>query len=258
LSGLAAGNASCRRRQRFAILNDDQTYRVIFMDGRKLEDNAAPTWMGYSVGHWEGNTLVVESNGFNDKTWASRYGVSHTEAMRTTERYTRRDFGHLDIEVTYTDADAFKKPWGFKTTTVLAADTEMIEQVCELTSDHWSNMSDGSVSVAPDILARYVGVYSGIYGGRKRSLEVTLAGNQLMMKIVGVVDEGGLGAVGLDPEALRPLVPRSQTLFEGAGLGYEFVVNDKGEADGPHRGAHLRSVQVRASEVTRALQFTIA
>ncbi len=213
-----------------AILNDDQTYRVIFMDGRKLEDNAAPTWMGYSVGHWEGNTLVVESNGFNDKTWASRYGVSHTEAMRTTERYTRRDFGHLDLEVTYTDADAFKKPWGFKTTTVLAADTEMIEQVCELTSDHWSNMSDGSVSVAPDILARYVGVYSGIYGGRKRSLEVTLAGNQLMMKIVGVVDEGGLGAVGLDPEALRPLVPRSQTLFEGAGLGYEFVVNDKGEA----------------------------
>jgi hypothetical protein len=66
-----------------AILNDDVTYRVVFMDGRKLEDNAAPSWMGYSVGHWEGNTLVVESNGFNDKTWASRYGVSHTEALRT-------------------------------------------------------------------------------------------------------------------------------------------------------------------------------
>jgi len=213
-----------------AILNDDLTYRVIFTDGRKLEDNAAPSWMGYSVGHWEGDTLVVESNGFNDKTWASRYGVSHTEALRTTERYRRRDFGHLDFEVTYTDPGAFKKPWGFKTTTQLAADTEMIEQVCELTSDHWSNMSDGAVTVAPDVLARYAGVYSGIYGGRKRSLEVTLSGNQLMMKIVGVVDEGGLGAVGLDPEALRPLVPRSQTLFEGAGLGYEFVVNDKGQA----------------------------
>src|SRR5436190_3984376 len=50
-----------------AILNDDLTYRVIFMDGRQLEANAAPSWMGYSVGRWEGDTLVVESNGFNDK-----------------------------------------------------------------------------------------------------------------------------------------------------------------------------------------------
>jgi hypothetical protein len=106
----------------------------------------------------------------------------------------------------------------------------MIEQVCELTSDHWSSSADGTVSVAPDVLARYVGVYSGIYGGRKRTLEVTLSGGQLMMKIVGAVDEGGLGAVGLDPAALRPLLARSQTLFEGAGLGYEFIVDNTGAA----------------------------
>ena len=60
------------------ILNDDLTYRVIFMDGRELEANPAPSWMGYSVGRWEGDTLVVDSNGFNDKTWLSRYGQAHT------------------------------------------------------------------------------------------------------------------------------------------------------------------------------------
>jgi hypothetical protein len=214
-----------------AILNDDLTYRVIFMDGRQLETNAAPSWMGYSVGRWDGDTLVVESNGFNDKTWASRYGVSHTEALRTTERYRRHDFGHLDIEVTYTDPGAFDKPWGFTTTTQLAADTEMIEQVCELTSDQWSNATQGVIAVPPDVLARYVGVYSGIYGGQKRTMEVTLSDGQLMAKIVGGADvEGGLGAVGLDPDAARPLLPRSPTLFEGAGLGYEFIVDANGVA----------------------------
>ena len=96
-----------------AILNDDLTYRVIHMDGRKLEANLAPSWMGYSVGRWDGDTLVVDSAGFNDKTWVSRYGVSHTEALRMTERYRRTDVGHLQVEVTYTDPAAYAKPWGF-------------------------------------------------------------------------------------------------------------------------------------------------
>src|SRR6266545_270960 len=85
-----------------AILNDDLTYRVIHMDGRALEANAAPSWMGYSVGRWEGDTLVVDSNGFNEKTWLSRYGQAHTEALRVTERYRRADFGHMKVEVTFT------------------------------------------------------------------------------------------------------------------------------------------------------------
>src|SRR4029079_13990513 len=62
-----------------AILNDDLTYRVVNMDGRKLEANPASSWLGYWVGRWGGDTLVVDSVGFNDKTWRSRYGVSHTE-----------------------------------------------------------------------------------------------------------------------------------------------------------------------------------
>ena len=118
-----------------AILNDDLTYRVIHMDGRELEANPAPSWMGYSVGRWEGDTLVVDSNGFNDKTWVSRYGVSHTEALRMTERYRRPDFGHLQLEVTFTDPGAYAKPWGFTADMALAADTEMLEAVCERSSD---------------------------------------------------------------------------------------------------------------------------
>ena len=71
------------------LLDDTLTYRQIFMDGRKLEADPNPSWMGYSVGHWEGGTLVVESNGYNDRTWLDRDGHPHSEALRMTERYRR-------------------------------------------------------------------------------------------------------------------------------------------------------------------------
>jgi len=210
-----------------AILNDDLTYRVIFMDGRELEANPAPSWMGYSVGHWDGETLVVDSTGFNDKTWVSHYGVSHTEGLRITERYRRSDFGHLQVEVTYTDPAASAKPWGFTADMALAADTEMLESVCEYSSDHWAgSLSDAAqtkVTVAPDVLARYVGVFSGIYMERKRTINVTLSSGHLNAEIVG-------GATSVDESGNRPLVPLSQTQFEGLGLGYQFIVNDKGVA----------------------------
>src|SRR6266545_461036 len=98
-----------------ALLNDDLTSRVIHTDGRALEADPAPSFSGYSVGRWEGDTLVVESNGFNDKTWTSRYGISHTEKLRVTERYRRPDVGHLQVVVTYTDPTAYTRPWGFTT-----------------------------------------------------------------------------------------------------------------------------------------------
>jgi hypothetical protein len=209
-----------------AILNDDLTYRVIFMDGRQLEANAAPSWMGYSVGRWDGDTLVVDSNGFNDKTWLSRYGQPHSEALRVTERYRRRDVGHLHVDVTFTDPDAYVKPWGFAADMALAADTEMLEAVCEQTSDHWegkvSDATSVGVTVAPDVMARYVGVYTGMYLTNKRTIEVSLSGGQLVAKIIG--------AAGVDGGEIRPLIPRSQTMFEGIGIGYRFIVDDKGEA----------------------------
>ena len=211
-----------------AILNDDLTYRLIHMDGRQLEADPAPSWQGYSVGRWEGDTLVVDSN---DKTWTSRYGVSHTEALRTTERYRRTDFGHMQVEVTYTDPKAYAKPWGFTQTMRLAVDTEMLEAICEKSSDHWTGISsnEAPISVPADVLAKYAGVYSGTYGGRKRTIEVSVSDGKLFGKMEGAADiEGGLGAPGLDLGAPFPLVPRSQTMFEGVGLGFQFVVNDKG------------------------------
>ena len=94
-----------------AIAYETLTYRLIFMDGRKLEADPERTWMGYSVGRWEGDTLVVDSFGFNDRTWLDARGLPHTEALRTTERYRRRNVGQLQVELTVTDPGAFAKPW---------------------------------------------------------------------------------------------------------------------------------------------------
>ncbi len=209
-----------------AMLNDDLSYRVIHTDGRELEANPAPSWMGYSVGRWEGDTLVVESAGYNTKTWLSRYGQAHTEALRVREVYRRRDFGHIQVEVTFTDPEAYVKPWGFKADMELEADTEMLESVCERSSEQWtgtaSDAAQAAVKVAPDVLARYVGVYGGVYLNTKRTIDVTLSGGQLIARVVG--------AEAIDCGEMRPLVPRSDTLFEGVGLGYQFVVDEKGVA----------------------------
>ena len=181
--------------------------------------------MGYSVGRWDGDTLVVNSVGFNDKTWLNDAGLPHTEALRVTERYRRRDVGHLEVEVTYSDPATYAKPWGFTANMALAADTEMLEAVCERSSQLWtgsvSDASSSAVTVSPDMLARYVGVYSGVWGGNKRTVEVSLSGGQLIVKIPG-------GTIAGDES--RPLVPLSQTLFEGLGLGYQFMVNENGIA----------------------------
>ncbi len=99
-----------QHRTFMAILNSDMTYRQIFLDGRELEANPFPTWMGYSVAHWDGDNLVVESNGFNDKTWLNGKGLPHTDLLRITERYRRVDFGHIELEVTYEDPDTFTEP----------------------------------------------------------------------------------------------------------------------------------------------------
>lgn len=199
-----------------AILDDNLTYRLIHMDGRQLETDPAPSWMGYSVGRWDGDTLVVDSVGFNDKTWVSRRGLSHTEALRMTERYRRTDLGHLQVEVTFADPGAYAKPWGFTANMALAADTDMLEAVCERSSDHWSTRTtETAVHVPPEVMARYVGIYSGIYQGNPRTARISLSNGQLFVS-------SGEGDA-------QPLVPRSETLFEGT-LGYKFEVDDKGVA----------------------------
>ena len=113
------------------LLFDDLVHREIFMDGRSLEPDPNPTWMGYSVGRWEGDTLVVESNGYAERSWLDFDGHPHTEDLRITERYTRRDFGHIDVHVTMVDPKAYLKPIRFSMPMGLQADTELLEFFCD-------------------------------------------------------------------------------------------------------------------------------
>ncbi len=106
-------------------------YRQVFLDGRPLPKNAQPTWMGYSVGHWEGDTLVVETIGQNGKTWLDMKGLPGTESLKVTERYTRPNIGRMDIEVTIDDPQAYTKPWSVKLGWRLIPDTDLIESICE-------------------------------------------------------------------------------------------------------------------------------
>jgi len=107
------------------------TFRQIFMDGRPLPKDPNSAWMGYSIGHWEGDTLVVESNGFNGKAWLSGRGNPTTDALHLTERIHRRDFGHMDIELTIDDPKAYTKPWKAQLHPELIPDTDLLESVCQ-------------------------------------------------------------------------------------------------------------------------------
>ena len=112
--------------------SSNSNFRQVFLDGRPLPKDPQPTWLGYSVGHWEGNTLVVETTGFNGRAWLDTgKGHPQTEAARVIERFTRRDFGHMDLEVTIDDPKAYAKAWTAKLPVTLMADTDLIETVCE-------------------------------------------------------------------------------------------------------------------------------
>ena len=104
--------------------------RQIYIDGRSLPKNLEPSWMGTSAGRWEGDTLVVETAGFNDRAWLDGFGHPRSEAMRITERYRRRDFGHMDLEMSFDDPKYYTRPFGFKTTLNLIPDSDVLEYVC--------------------------------------------------------------------------------------------------------------------------------
>jgi hypothetical protein len=109
---------------------DTPGYRQIFLDGRSHPKNLEPTWMGHSVGHWEGDALVVDTVGFNGKAWLDLGGHPYTEKTHITERYRRPDLGHLEIEFTIEDPDAYAKPWTIKKVSDLAVDDEVGEYIC--------------------------------------------------------------------------------------------------------------------------------
>ena len=106
-------------------------FRQVFTDGRPHPPVSQPAWLGYSTGHWDGDSFVVDTRGFNDKSWLDDSGRPHTEALHTIERFHRRDFGHMDVEITIDDPQAYTKPWSFPLQFQFLADTEMIEDVCD-------------------------------------------------------------------------------------------------------------------------------
>ena len=112
------------------ILEVDGATRQIYTDGRKLPTDPQPAWYGYSVGTWQGDTLVVETAGFNDKSWLDAMGHPHSEAMRVTERFRRRDLGHMDVETTIDDPKMYTRPFTIKVTQLLLADSDILEYFC--------------------------------------------------------------------------------------------------------------------------------
>lgn len=106
------------------------TFRQIFTDGRAQLVDPSPSWNGYSVGTWEGDTLVVDTLGFNNLSWLDARGHGHSEQMRVEERFRRRDYGHLDVTVTITDPVVFTQPITISFVEELLPDTDLFEHIC--------------------------------------------------------------------------------------------------------------------------------
>ena len=106
-------------------------WRIIWMDGRKQPADPNPNYLGYSVGHWEGDTLVVDTIGMNDRTWLDAAGHGHGEKLHVTEKFTRPDSNTLRLEATIDDPDYYTKPWSVVTTARWAPGQELMEYICQ-------------------------------------------------------------------------------------------------------------------------------
>src|SRR5579864_5671201 len=203
--------------------------RTIFTDGRGLPEDMNPTWLGYSVGHWEGDTLVVTTAGFNDRTWLDFSGHPHSEALRTTERFRRRDFGHIDFEMIIDDSKTFAQPITFKADKTLVADTELLETICENERIAPHLVGGNGFRLAPQALAKYAGTYE-IAAGREAM--VTVDGESLVLKLSASGD-------------VQTLAAQSETTFVGRGNGTELLTGDQFEfvkdASGAVTGLNLHA-----------------
>jgi hypothetical protein len=133
LAGLLSEPIKIVQSPRMSVILYEAGYlhRQIFTDGRALpKEFDYPAYLGYSVGRWEGDTFVVETAGFNDKTTLDAAGHPHSEALRVTERFRRRDFGHLDWEMTFDDPKMYTKPFTIKVPHELMADADIFEMFC--------------------------------------------------------------------------------------------------------------------------------
>ena len=190
-------------------------YRQIYTDGRKLPKDPNPTWLGYSVGRWEGDTLVVESAGFNDRSWLDRAGHPHSGKLRVSEKFRRIDFGHMQFQITYDDPETLTKPLTFSLAVNYAADTDMLESVCnesDRNKVHMISTANKGVQLSPVVLAKYVGRYE--YHEGSPAVRAFMGTVQNVTLINGLLYLNAL-----------PLVPQSETVFESTGAYAEFVLD---------------------------------
>jgi hypothetical protein len=122
-------------------------FRQVFTDGRALPTAADPTWLGDSVGRWDGDAFVVDTTGLRDGGWIDTGKAHpHSDALHVTERFHRKDFGHMDLAITIDDPKAYLKPWTATVKLRLLPDTELIESFCD---DHQRTMLHRSITPAP-------------------------------------------------------------------------------------------------------------
>src|SRR5579863_7403979 len=216
-AGIAVGNFPMKVVQTpnlVVILYEYETiFRQIFTDGRSLPEDPNPAWMGYSVGNWEGDTLVATTAGYNDRTTLDLAGHPHTEALQITERFRRRDAGHMELQVTLDDPQAYTRSWTLPIELDLVPDGDLIEYVCENERDarHLVGKSGQEVHVPAEVLAQYAGTYQS---SAFAVAIVSLEGSRLM------IDSGGAGKI--------PLMAHSENSFTMEGTGVDFVKDAKG------------------------------
>jgi hypothetical protein len=201
-----------------ALLYELGDFRQIYTDGRQLPKDPNPTWMGYSVGHWEDNTLVVETAGFNDKSWLDMVGHPHSERLRVTERFRRADFGHMQVQVTYDDPETLTRPLNISVAVNYAADTDMLEYVCnedERDTEHLVGTARAATRPSQDVLTKYAGEYKfrdGVLSSRDffgPDQIVSVLQGQLYMKDF-------------------PLIPQTETRFDSTAGTIEFYLDSSG------------------------------
>jgi hypothetical protein len=112
------------------LIEMNANYRQVFLDNRPLPKEPVPSWQGYSSAKWEGDTLVITSNGFRDDIWIDWNGSVVTEAATVVERIRRPDYGHLEVQITVTDPKAYTKPWTVTLQQRLAINTELVDEIC--------------------------------------------------------------------------------------------------------------------------------
>ncbi|HTA45190.1 MAG TPA: hypothetical protein VK789_22235 [Bryobacteraceae bacterium] len=135
------------------LYESDNVFRQIFTDGRKHPVDPQPSWMGYSIGHWEGDWFVIDTVGFNDRADLDAMGHFHSDAMRITERLHRRDFGHMEVRTTIDDPKTFTKPITIEYSDRLLPETDVMENFCsEDEKDLAHQVAQALVPAAPGLI----------------------------------------------------------------------------------------------------------